>query len=85
MNADRRPQTSKKASEKKKIPYINAYVWNLENWMNLLAEKEWRHRYRERTCGPVGEGKNGKNGERSVNIYRLLLLLLLLLSHFSHV
>ena len=34
--------------------------------MNLFAEQQWKHRYREQTCGHgEGEGDGGTNGESS--------------------
>ena len=46
-----------KSEREKHVSYINAYIWNLEKmlFMNLSAGKEWRCRYRERTCGHTGE------------------------------
>ena len=35
-----------------------------------FAEKEWRHRCREFTCGH-SEGGSGTNGESSINMYTL--------------
>ena len=40
--------------------------------MNLFAGKEWRHRYREWTCGHSVGGVSGTNGESSINVYTLL-------------
>ena len=37
--------------------------------MNLFAEKEWRHGYREWTCDTEGEGESGTNGESSIDKY----------------
>ena len=44
--------------------YINAYIWNLEEWywMNLFPWKKWRHRYREQTSGHSGERQGWTNG-----------------------
>ena len=36
--------------------------------MNLLAEKGWRRRCRERTCDPEGEGERGTDGESGLKI-----------------
>ena len=39
--------------------------------MNLFAEQELRHRHRQWTCGPVGEGEGGQT-ECPTDIYTLL-------------
>jgi len=39
--------------------------------INLFAEKEWRHRYRERTCGYIQEGVGGTNEENSIDFSRI--------------
>ena len=37
--------------------------------MNLFTEKEWRHRYREQTCGHSRGSKELDVGESSIIIY----------------
>ena len=46
------------SKSEKEILYINVYIWTLKTivLMSLCAEKEWRHRSREWTCGHRGRG-----------------------------
>ena len=53
------------------ILYINVHIWTLKRvvLMNLCAEKEWRHRSREQTCGYTGEGEGGTTWKSTIDIY----------------
>ena len=55
------------------ILYINVHIWTLKRivLMNLCAEKEWRHRSREQTCGYTGEGEGGTTWKSTIDIYTL--------------
>ena len=55
------------------ILYINVHIWTLKRivLMNLCAEKEWRHRNREWTCGHTGEGEGRATWESTIDIYTL--------------
>ena len=62
---------SEVSQKDKKMPYINAYIWNLEKWYWWTYLQGRNRDTDNRLADTVGEGEGGMNGESSMETYTL--------------
>ena len=60
-----------KSEREKQIPYINAYIWNIEKWYwwTYLQGSNRGTDIENRLVDTVGEEEGGTDGESSIKTY----------------